>query len=144
MVVLPAPPTEKAAADRFTGDVWVDGIPNGAGPGSARLATVRFSPGARTAWHCHAHGQTLHVTEGTGLVQSRAGQTIVMRPGDTVYTPSGTWHWHGAAPDSFMTHLALSDSSAEADVADVQWGDHTSDDEYSTATTGGQTERSTR
>jgi quercetin dioxygenase-like cupin family protein len=58
MVVLPAPATAKAAADRLTGDVWVDGITSGTGPGCARLAAVRFSPGARTAWHCHAHGQT--------------------------------------------------------------------------------------
>jgi quercetin dioxygenase-like cupin family protein len=141
MIVLPAPPTAKAVADRFTGDVWVDGITNGAG--CARLATVRFSTGARTAWHCHAHGQTLHVTDGQGLVQSRDGQTIVIRPGDTVYTPPGTWHWHGAMPSSFMTHLALSDSGAEAAVADVEWGDHVSDDEYSTAATSAETERST-
>lgn len=137
MVVLPTPATAKAAADRFTGDVWVDGITNGAGPGTATLATVRFSPGARTAWHCHANGQTLHVTDGQGIVQSRAGQTIVMRPGDTVYTPPGTWHWHGAAPDSFMTHLALSIAGG-----DVDWGDHVTDDEYTTATASGGAERS--
>src|SRR5690348_6836202 len=118
MVVLHASPTAKAAADRFTGDVWVDGITDGAGPGCARLATVRFSPGARTAWHRHARGQTLHVTDGRGLVQTRDGHTIVMRPGDTVYTPPSAWHWHGAAPDSFMTHLALSDSSSEAGATD--------------------------
>jgi quercetin dioxygenase-like cupin family protein len=96
MVMLTAPPTAKAAADRFTGDVWVDGITDGAAPGCARLATVRFSPGARTAWHCHARGQTLHVTDGRGRVQSRDGHTIVMRPGDTVYTPpaSGTGAAH--------------------------------------------------
>jgi quercetin dioxygenase-like cupin family protein len=113
MVVVPASATAKAGADRFTGDVWVDAITNGAGPGCARLAAVRLSPGARTAWHCHVHGQTLHVTEGVGLVQTRDGQTIVMRPGDTVYTPPGVWHWHGAMPENFMTHLALADSSAE-------------------------------
>jgi quercetin dioxygenase-like cupin family protein len=67
-----------------------------------------------------------------------------MRPGDTVYTPPGIWHWHGAMPDSFMTHLALSDSGVDADVADVEWGEHVSDDEYDTATTSGETERSTR
>jgi quercetin dioxygenase-like cupin family protein len=144
MIILPAPPTTKAAADRFTGDVWVDSITNGAGVGCARLATVRFSPGARTAWHCHTHGQTLHVTDGHALVQSRDGQTIVMRPGDTVYTPSGNWHWHGALPDSFMTHLALSDSGAEAGVADVEWGEHVSDDEYESATTSGEIDRSAR
>lgn len=144
MVALPSSVTAKAAADRFTGDVWVDGITNGAGPGRARLATVRFSPGARTAWHCHAHGQTLHVTDGRGLVRSTDGQTVVMRPGDTVYTPPGVWHWHGAAPDFFMTHLALSDSGAEAGVVDVEWGELVSDDEYSTVAAGGETERSTQ
>jgi quercetin dioxygenase-like cupin family protein len=143
MVVLTAPPTAKAAADRFTGDVWVDGVTDGAGPGCARLATVRFSPGARTAWHCHTHGQTLHVTDGKGLVQTRDRHTIVMRPGDTVYTQPGVWHWHGAALDSFMTHLALSDSSSEAGAIDVEWGEHVSDDEYATAKSGGETEKST-
>ena len=142
MIVLSAPPTTKAPADRFTGDVWVDSITDGAETGCARLATVRFSPGARTAWHCHAHGQTLHVTDGQGLVQSRDGHTIVMRPGDTVYTPPGVWHWHGAAPDAFMTHLALADSSREAGASDVQWGEHVSEGEYGTATSGSQTERS--
>jgi len=143
MVVVSAPPTRKAAADRFTGDVWVDSITDGAGPGSARLATVRFSPGARTAWHCHAYGQTLHLTDGRGLVRSRDGQTVVMRPGDTVLTPPGVWHWHGAAPDAFMAHLALSDSGAEVAVPDVEWGDHVSNDEYTAATAGGEAERST-
>jgi quercetin dioxygenase-like cupin family protein len=79
----------------------------------ARLVAVRFSPGARTAWHCHANGQTLHMKSGQGLIQTRAGHTIAMLPGDTVYTPPGIWHWHGAMPGSFMTHLALADSSAE-------------------------------
>jgi quercetin dioxygenase-like cupin family protein len=139
MVVLPAPPTVKAAADRFTGDVWVDGITSGTGPGSATLATVRFSPGARTAWHRHANGQTLHVTDGTGIVRSRDGQTIAARPGDTVYTPPGTWHWHGAAPDSFMTHLALSLAGGE-----VEWGEHVSDDEYAAASTSSAAGRNTR
>jgi quercetin dioxygenase-like cupin family protein len=134
MVVLPVSATAKAAADRFTGDVWVDAITNGAGPGCARLATVRFSPGARTAWHVRAHGQTLHVTGGVGVVQSRDGQTIVMCPGDTVYTRPGVWHWHGALPENFMTHLALADSSAEPGAVDVEWGHHVTDDEYAAAT----------
>lgn len=144
MVVLSTPATTKAATDRFTGDVWADSIIGGAGPGCARLATVRFSPGARTAWHCHVHGQTLHVTDGRSLVQSSDGLPVVMRPEDTVYTPPGVWHWHGAAPDAFMAHLALADSGAEAGVADVEWGGHISDDEYTTATTGGEAERSTQ
>ncbi len=125
MVVLPPPATVKAGADRFTGDVWVDGITAGAGAGTATLASVHFAPGARTAWHCHANGQTLHVTDGHGIVATRDGHAIVMDPGTTVYTPPGVWHWHGALPDSFMTHLALSLAGG-----DVQWREHVDDDEY--------------
>jgi len=144
MVVVPVSATAKAAADRFTGDVWVDSITNGADPGCARLATVRFSPWARTAWHVHACGQTLHVTGGVGVVQSRDGQTIVMRPGDTVYTPPGVWHWNGALPEVFTTHLALADSSAEPGAVDVAWGQHVTDDEYAAAKADADAERSTR
>jgi len=136
MIMAPAQPTAKAPADRFTGDVWVDPITNGAEAGCARLATVRFSPGARSGWHCHARGQTLNVTHGVGLVQSASGQTIVMRPGDTVYTPPGVWHWHGAIPDSFMTHIALADSTSEPGSADVEWGQHVTDEEYIAAVEG--------
>jgi quercetin dioxygenase-like cupin family protein len=124
-VVLPAPPTSKGTAERFTGDVWVDGITDGAGPGTPTLATVRFAPGARTAWHCHSNGQTLHATNGHGLIGTPDGRTIPIRAGDTVYTPPDVWHWHGAAPDSFMSHLALSSAGG-----DVEWGEHVSDDEY--------------
>lgn len=139
MVAISAPATAKAPAERFTGDVWVDGITGGAGPGTATLAAVRFSPGARTAWHVHENGQTLHVTAGTGIVQSRDGQTIVMRPGDKVQTPPGVWHWHGALPDAFMSHLALSTAGGQ-----VEWGEHVTDDEYETAASRGETGRSTR
>lgn len=125
MAVLPAPATAKAPADRFTGDVWVDGITSGTGDGTATLATVRFSPGARTAWHAHENGQTLRVTDGAGIVQSRDGTAILMRPGDTVWTPPGVWHWHGALPGSFMSHLALSIAGGT-----VEWGEHVGEDEY--------------
>lgn len=131
-VPVPVPATAKAPVERFTGDVWVDGVTVGAGPGSPTLATVRFSPGARTAWHRHAAGQTLHVTDGLGLVVSRDGQVMVMRAGDTVYTPPGVWHWHGAAPESFMTHLAMSVAGGE-----VEWAEHVADGEYAVAVDGG-------
>jgi quercetin dioxygenase-like cupin family protein len=72
-----------------------------------RVNTVRFSPSVRTAWHAHAVGQTLYVTEGIGLIQSRGGEVIEIRPGDVIYTPPGEWHWHGAAPNHFMTHIAM-------------------------------------
>lgn len=99
-----------------------------------RVNTVRFAPCARTAWHTHAVGQTLHVTEGVGLVQSRGGQLIVMRPGDTVYTPPGEWHWHGATPDRFMTHLAMWEGPApDSGQPETEWGEHVTDDEYRVA-----------
>ena len=71
----------------------------------------------------HAVGQTLHVTEGVGLVQARGGEVTEIRPGDTIYTPPGEWHWHGAAPDHFMAHLAFTEG-------DTEWGDHLTDEEY--------------
>lgn len=138
MMALPAPATAKAPAERFTGDVWVDGITGGAGPGTATLAAVRFSPCARTAWHRHENGQTLHVTEGRGIVCTRDGRAIEMGPGDTVWTPPGTWHWHGAAPDSFMSHLGLSVAGGA-----VEWGEHVTEEEYAAANGGGTEESAT-
>jgi quercetin dioxygenase-like cupin family protein len=140
MVRVPATASALAPPDRFTGSVWVGGITEGVGRGHARLAIVHFSPGARTAWHRHARGQTLRVTEGVGLVSSRDGEVIVMRPGDTVYTRGGVWHWHGAVADRFMSHLAMADSCADADGADVEWGAHVTDEEYAAATASGGAE----
>ncbi|WP_335755273.1 cupin domain-containing protein [Streptomyces niveus] len=101
MEFLEKKPSSKGPAERFTGDVWVDMIAEGVAPSRLRVGVVRFAPCARTAWHRHAVGQTLHVTEGVGLVQARDGEVMVMRPGYTVHTPPGVWHWHGAAPDHF-------------------------------------------
>ncbi|MGW4909159.1 (R)-mandelonitrile lyase [Streptomyces sp. NPDC004270] len=130
MEFLAKKPSAKGPAERFTGDVWVDTIAEGEPPSRLRAGLVRFAPCARTAWHRHAAGQTLHVTEGVGLVQARGGEVMVMRPGDTVHTPPGVWHWHGAAPDHFMTHLALSETADDPGVPDVEWGEHVTDDEY--------------
>jgi quercetin dioxygenase-like cupin family protein len=112
----------------FTGDVWYDVIAKGEGPSRLRVNIVRFAPGARNAWHAHAVGQTLHVTEGVGLIQSRGGEIVEIRPGQTISTPPGEWHWHGAAPDHFMTHLAMWESPG--DGPETEWGDQVTDDEY--------------
>src|SRR5262245_37662559 len=80
-------PTTKGPADRFTGDVYLEGVAIGQPPSRLRVSRVRFTPGARTAWHSHAVGQTLHVLEGQGLVQARGGEVVDLRPGDTVHTP---------------------------------------------------------
>jgi quercetin dioxygenase-like cupin family protein len=118
---------------RFTGDAWVDALATGAAPSRLRLALVRFAPGSRTAWHRHRLGQTLHVTDGLGLVQNRAGALILLRPGDTVHTPPGEWHWHGALPDRFMSHMAISETAADQTLTDVDWADHVLDGDYRAA-----------
>lgn len=126
--ILPKQPTTKGPAERFTGDVWVDVIANGEEPSRIRVAAVRFSPGARSAWHAHAVGQILRVTEGQGLVQARGGDIVQVRPGDTIHAPPGEWHWHGAAPDHFMTHLAMWEAPSEG--PESEWAALVTDEEY--------------
>lgn len=116
-------PTEKGSGDRFTGEVWLDRITTGEAPPRASVSVVRFAPGARTAWHRHHGGQTLYVTDGRGLIQARQGKIAELRPGDIVWAPDGEEHWHGAAPDHFMTHLSITDGTPD-------WGDKVTDDEY--------------
>jgi quercetin dioxygenase-like cupin family protein len=123
--IQPKRPSTKGPADLFTGDVWFDVLAEGEAPSRLRVNLVRFSPGAHTAWHRHANGQTLHVTDGRGLVQSRGGELIEIRPGDTIYTPPGEWHWHGATPGDFMAHLAMWESlSADQQGPETEWGEH--------------------
>lgn len=128
MQVQPRQPTTKASPDMFTGDAWLDPLVRGEAPSRVRASFVRFAPGARNAWHAHAVGQTLHVTEGVGRIQARGGELLEIRSGDTIWTPPGEWHWHGAAPDSFMTHLAILETPAEG--PETEWGAQVSDAEY--------------
>lgn len=121
-------PTAKAPAETFTGDAWIDAIATGEAPSRIRVSIVRFAPGARNAWHAHAVGQTLHVTAGIGRVQSRGADVLEVRAGDTITTPPGEWHWHGAAPDHFMTHLAMWEVAD--DGRETEWGELVTDDEY--------------
>jgi quercetin dioxygenase-like cupin family protein len=128
MEILEKQPTVKAPADTFTGDAWFDVIMQGEDPSRMRVTVVRFAPGARNAWHAHAVGQTLHVTEGRGLIQTRGSKVIEVGPGATVYTRPGEWHWHGAAPDHFMTHLAMWEAPVEG--PETHWGALVTDEEY--------------
>jgi quercetin dioxygenase-like cupin family protein len=128
MQLQPKQPTSTAPADTFTGDAWIDVLARGEAPSRIRVSVVRFAPGARNAWHAHAVGQVVHVTEGVGRMQSRGGELIEIHPGDTIHTPPGEWHWHGAAPDRFMTHIAMWEAPAEG--AESEWGDLVTDDEY--------------
>ena len=130
MHILAKQPTTQGPAEMFTGEVWFDVIARGDEPSRLRVNTVRFSPGARTAWHSHAVGQTLHVVDGLGRVQARGGEVLQIRPGDVIFTPPGEWHWHGAAADHFMTHLAMWEAPAPGSGPESAWGDLVTDEEY--------------
>ncbi|MEU4164232.1 cupin domain-containing protein [Actinoplanes sp. NPDC026670] len=110
MELLPVRPTVKTPATAFTGDVYMTPIHTGTGPSRMIVALVRFTPGAHTNWHSHAVGQTLHVTEGVGLVGTRDGTVLRIHAGETVVCPPGEEHWHGAAAGTFMSHLAMLES----------------------------------
>jgi quercetin dioxygenase-like cupin family protein len=129
MEKLPKPPTTKNPPEQFTGDVWLDPVvvPREAGQRMV-VARVRFAPGARTAWHSHARGQTLHVTSGVALVGTHDG-VIEARPGETVWCPPGEEHWHGATPDDFMEHLAMLEN-ADDPATTTTWLEHVTDAEY--------------
>lgn len=120
-------PSRKGPADWFTGQVRIDGLFNPAAPDRVQGASVTFEPGARTAWHTHPLGQTLIVTAGTGRVQREGGPIEEIRPGDVVWFAPGERHWHGAAPDTAMTHIALQEV---LDGKVVDWLDHVTDAEY--------------
>jgi quercetin dioxygenase-like cupin family protein len=127
--ILRKEPTSKGTPDRFIGDVWVDRLAGGQPDEHIRVSLVRFAPGARNAWHAHALGQTLYVTEGIGRVQAANQPVREIRAGDTIYTAPREWHWHGAAPAHFMTHLAMWEAPAD-DSPESEWGAYVTDEEY--------------
>jgi quercetin dioxygenase-like cupin family protein len=129
MPIEPKPPTAKGPAEWFTGDVYIDAIVRGDEPSRVRVSTVRFTPSARTAWHSHGVGQTLYVTEGRGLHRPRDGEIEEIRAGDVVKTAADVWHWHGAAPDHFMSHLSITEAPDDP-RAEANWGEHVTDEEY--------------
>jgi quercetin dioxygenase-like cupin family protein len=128
----PVSPTVKTPASNFTGDVYLTPIYSGQGPSRMTVGLVRFTPGARTNWHSHAVGQTLHVTEGVGLVGIRDGQVVRVRAGDTVICPPGEDHWHGAAADTFMSHLAMLEANPDGSDP-TTWLEPVPQDEYEKA-----------
>ena len=115
----------------FTGEVFLDTVAVPADGSRLAASSVHFTPGARTAWHTHPHGQTIWVLEGVGLAHRRGGPVEVIRPGDRVFFEPGEHHWHGAAPTRFMTHLAMQQADEDGNV--VVWGDHVTDEEYGRA-----------
>jgi quercetin dioxygenase-like cupin family protein len=123
--------TTPGPSDWFTGSVYLDPVAAPSGPSRVQAASVHFTPGARTAWHAHPCGQTLYVTEGVGVCQRRGGAIEVIRAGDRVFIEAAEDHWHGAAPNRFMTHLALQQVDDQGSA--VTWGEHVTDDEYAAA-----------
>jgi quercetin dioxygenase-like cupin family protein len=109
----------------------MDAVASPAGPYRINVGSIRFTPGARTAWHSHPNGQTIFVTEGVGRVQQRGGPVEVVRPGDRVFFEPGEQHWHGAAPNRFMSHLSV--VQVAEDGTSATWGDHVTDEEYTAA-----------
>ena len=123
--------TIKGPADWFTGDVYIDAVAAAPAPSRVSANLVHFMPGARTHWHRHPLSQTVFVTEGIGLCQRRGGPVEVIRPGDRVFFEPGEDHWHGAAPNRLMTHVAMQQADEGGNL--VEWGDHVSDAEYGAA-----------
>lgn len=130
MQIEPRTPTVKNPAAQFAGDVWLDFV---ATPHTddqrMTVAVVRFAPGARTAWHSHARGQYLRVTQGVARFGSRDGNIIEVYPGQTLYTPPGEEHFHAASQDSFMEHIAMLES-ADDPVTTTVWLEHITDEDY--------------
>jgi len=121
-------PSAKGPADWFTGTVRIDSLFDATAPARAAGAAVTFEPGARTAWHTHPLGQTLIVLFGRGLVQREGGSIEEIRPGDVVQFAPGEKHWHGAARDTAMQHIAIQEA---LDGKMVEWMEHVSDEQYS-------------
>ena len=126
-------PTRRGPADYFTGTVWQDPIIEEPAPARIRGARVSFEPGARTAWHTHPLGQTLHVISGAGRVQTWGGPVQEIRAGDTVWIPPNEKHWHGATPTTGMVQIALQEA---LDGKHVEWMEQVSDEQYNAAPKG--------
>jgi quercetin dioxygenase-like cupin family protein len=125
--------TRRGRAEWFTGTVWQDPIVEAPDPARVRAVRVAFEPGARTAWHTHPLGQTLHVVSGIGRVQTWGGPVQEIRPGDTVWIPPDEKHWHGAAPTSGLVHIAFHEHQ---NGTHVTWMEHVTDEQYGVAPTG--------
>ena len=136
----PVKPTAKGPAATFTGDVLVTPIAAPTGPSRLTAALVRFTPGARSNWHCHDVGQTLHGVEGSGFVGTRDGRVVRIRAGETVWTPPGEEHWHGAAEDTLMAHLALLDVNEDGSDP-TRWLEPVTDEQYRAAHEGAEDAR---
>ena len=120
-------PSTKGPEKWFTGTVRIDSLFEREAPARIAGGFVTFEPGARTAWHTHPLGQTLFVTAGCGRVQREGGPIETICPGDIVWIAPGERHWHGAAPTTAMTHIAIVEAQGGGSS---DWMEHVSDEEY--------------
>jgi quercetin dioxygenase-like cupin family protein len=125
----------RGPSEYFTGVVRIDPLFQAPEPARVFAARVTFEPGARTAWHTHPLGQVLIVTSGCGRAQRQGGPIEEIRPGDVVWFPPGEKHWHGGAPDTAMTHIAIVE---RLDGKSADWMEHVSEEEYLTEWIGQQ------
>lgn len=123
-------PAQDGSDQYFTGKVQVRSLFAASAPARMSCGCVTFDPSARSAWHTHPLGQTLIVTSGRGFVQSWGGPIREIKAGDVIWTPPGEKHWHGAAPNSSMTHIAMQEA---LDGRNVDWMEKVTDDEYAKA-----------
>ncbi|HEX3434140.1 MAG TPA: cupin domain-containing protein [Solirubrobacteraceae bacterium] len=123
--------TNPGPSDWFSGSVFIDTVAEPSEPSRLAAASVHFTPGARTAWHTHPNGQTIFVIEGVGRCQREGGPVESIMPGDRVFFEPGENHWHGAAPNRLMTHIAMHQVDEQGNA--VTWGEHVSDEQYSAA-----------
>jgi len=128
-------PSGKGPADWFTGNVRIDPLFTAPDPALVAGASVTFEPGARTAWHTHPLGQTLIVTAGAGLAQREGGQIEAIFPDDVVWFAPNEKHWHGATPNTAMTHIAIQEKK---DGKVVDWMEHVTDEQYSGLSSAGR------
>ena len=122
--------TRRAPEAYFTGTVLQDPIIEAPAPARVRSAVVTFLPGARTNWHTHPLGQTLHILSGVGRFQTEGQKVVAIHAGDTIWIPPGEKHWHGAAPDTKMVHVAIQEAQ---DGVHVEWLEPVSDVDYAAA-----------
>ena len=120
-------PSRKGPAEYFSGSVRVDPLFEAPAPARVSGGSVTFEPGARSAWHTHPLGQTLHVVSGVGRVQLWGEPVREIRAGDTVWIAPNEKHWHGAGPDTNMVHIALQE---HLDGVHVTWLEHVTDEQY--------------
>ncbi len=120
-------PSGRGPADYFTGVVRIDPLFQAPDPARVAGACVTFEPGARTAWHTHPLGQTLVVVSGCGRAQRWGGPIEEIKPGDVIWFAPDEKHWHGAAPTTAMTHIAVQERQ---DGRTVDWLEHVTDEQY--------------